>query len=173
MSEKGIEEIGFEEPEAKPKEVIEKGTKTSKNKSNFLIVLGIIIIAIILVMFATGKIHVTKTEPENYAPEIKYHYDTNLNSLQGNVTLVVGVEDRDGDKMNVQFWVRENTSQDWKGIGNFEGGNGTYQMKTKYINGPLTNVSSVPKTCYWKVEVSDHKTYVIGEYEFKFTGKRN
>ncbi|MBE3093697.1 MAG: hypothetical protein IMZ52_01610 [Actinobacteria bacterium] len=152
--------------EEKPK-VVEKGLK-KKSTWGFVIVVIILIMAVL--GFATGKIHVNPEKevlPTNYAPEIKYAYETNLSSVKGDITIVVGVEDKDGDRMNIQFWIRESASAPWKGIGNFEGGNGSYPMKVSYMR----NSSSIKGTCYWRVDVTDYKEFVSEEHEFKFTGR--
>ena len=37
------------------------------------------------------------------------------------------IQDPDGDEMNIQFWKKDANSDEWVGIGNFLGYNGTYQ----------------------------------------------
>ena len=145
--------------------------KKLKSKSNWGFVFVVIILALIIIGLATGKIHMNPKEeilPTNYAPEIAYAYDTNLSSTKGNITLVVGVADKDGDMVNIQFWSKESASASWKGIGNLEGGNGSYTLKTSYMR--VNN--TVKGTCYWRVDVTDHKELVSEAHEFKFTGRR-
>jgi len=172
MSEEGHkikfkEEIGFEEGIKEEKPIEEKQPEKKKFKLSVWHILIILVVVVGILAVATGKIQVTKTPPENYAPEITYHYDTHLNSLQGNVTLVTGIEDKDNDSLNVQFWVRENNSSKWIGIGNFEGYDGEYICLTKYVYG----IGEL-KTAYWRVDVNDGTETTSGIYSFKFTGKK-
>jgi len=167
--------IKFKE-EASEKETakVEEEKKPSKKKSKYgtLGLIIMIIIALVLVAYANGNIHILpRDEPTdtNHAPEIKYHYDIYRDNLKGNITFVVGVEDDDNDRMNIQFWVKETNTSDWVGIGNFEGNQMEYSILSDYIY-KLTNTTT-EKYASWRVDVSDGKKTTIATYVFKYTAK--
>ncbi|HWR27944.1 MAG TPA: DUF2341 domain-containing protein, partial [Candidatus Thermoplasmatota archaeon] len=90
------------------------------------------------------------TRPKNYVPLIvnvnPAHGDTNVPL---NPTLSIQISDRDGDIMNITF--KTNTTGIWKTIGSYNNtGNGTYTQTT-------TNMSTLGKTYYWRINISDSK----------------
>ena len=128
-----------------------------------LVIIAVIIsAAAIYVAYQNNKF--TDILNPNHAPEIIYAYPglityTNqLTSDSVNTTLKIlelraGIIDKDGDKMTITFWIKNDITP-WKGIALFEGYNGTYMYKLQ----PPYLITALSAGKYmWRIDATDGK----------------
>ena len=110
----------------------------------------------------------------NHPPEIVYAYPSipiyfksianNLEKYLAYPRILLGrIVDKDGDLMNIQFWLKSINDNSWKGVGNFEGYNGTYWVNTPNI--PYATDEN-PRWYQWKLDVSDGNDSISKTYNF-------
>jgi hypothetical protein len=153
------------------KRKVNKNMSERKKISGLKIGIIAIFVVFAMILLMQGKVNVNQPVT-NHAPEVTYHYDSHLFDAQGSIMLVVGVKDADGDKMNIQFWVRDNSSAEWKGIGNFEGFDGEYKVKTDYVFSQISSNVTPIRNGNWKITVTDGEKITTEEFKFFYTGKR-